>query len=97
MGLLLAWLGSAGWLPAQFTPGMRINNFSASDPYPPPNYRRMRYVVSGAEGRPQADRTFLLTQLKLQTFRPNGELEMVVAALSACSTTRRAPPVRPGG
>lgn len=80
VGLLLAWLGSAGWLPAQFTPGMRINNFSASDPYPPPNYRQMRYVVSGAEGRPQADRTFLLTQLKLQTFRPNGELEMVVAA-----------------
>jgi len=78
--LLLGWFALEGRLPAQFTQGMKINNFSASDPYPPPNYRQMRYVVTGAEGRPQADKTFLLTQLKLRTFRPNGELEMVVEA-----------------
>ena len=65
---------------AQFTPGMKISNFSASDPYPAPNYKQMRYVVTGTEGRPQADKTFLLTTLKLQTFKVNGDLEMTVDA-----------------
>jgi hypothetical protein len=65
---------------AQFTPGMKINNFSASDPFPAPNYKQMRYVVTGAEGRPQTNKTFLLTKLKLQTFKVNGELEMTVEA-----------------
>ena len=66
--------------PAQFTPGMRINNFSASDPYPAPNYKQMRYLVTGAEGRPQADNKVLLTGVKLETFRVNGDKEMIVEA-----------------
>ena len=65
---------------AQFTSGMKISNFSASDPFPAPNHTQMRYVLSGAEGRPQPDGRILLTKVKLQTFRVNGEPEMVVEA-----------------
>lgn len=66
--------------PAQFTPGMRISNFSASDPFPAPHYKQMRYVVTGAEGRPQADNKVLLAGVKLETFRVNGDREMIVEA-----------------
>jgi lipopolysaccharide export system protein LptA len=65
---------------AQLTTGMKINNFTASESYPAPDYKQTRYVVSGAEGRPQADKTVLLTGLKLKTFRVNGDLEMTVDA-----------------
>jgi len=77
--LAFAWLGFPS-AQAQLTPGMKISNFSASDPFPPPNYTQMRYVLSGAEGRPQADNRFLLSKVKLQTFRVNGESEMIVEA-----------------
>ncbi|MFO1511461.1 MAG: hypothetical protein U1F83_00865 [Verrucomicrobiota bacterium] len=59
---------------------MKINNFSASYPFPPPNYKQMCYVVTGAEGRPQPDGKILLTRVKLQTFRVNGDSEMIVEA-----------------
>ena len=65
---------------AQFTQGMKISNFSASDPFPAPHYKQMRYVVTGVEGRPQSDKTFLLTGLQLKTFKVNGENEMTVDA-----------------
>jgi lipopolysaccharide export system protein LptA len=73
---LLFWVSSQ----AQFTPGMKINNFSASDPFPAPNHTQMRYVLTGAEGRPQSDGRILLTKVKFETFRVNGEREMIVEA-----------------
>lgn len=67
---------------SQSRPDLKFKStgFSVSDPYPAPNYRQMRYVVTGAEGRPQPDKTILLTGLKLKTFRVNGDLEMTVDA-----------------
>ena len=77
---VLPFFAFCAFIQAQLTPGMKISNFSASDPFPAPNYKQMRYVVTGVEGRPQADKTFLLTGLKLKTFRANGENEMTVDA-----------------
>jgi len=77
---LLPLLAFCAALQAQLTPGMKISNFSASDPYPSPNYKQMQYIVTGVEGRPQPDKTFLLTGLKLRTFKINGDLEMTVDA-----------------
>lgn len=80
MVLLAATFLSGLPAPAQLTPGMRVSNFSASDPFPAPNYKQMRYLVSGAEGRPLADNKVLLTRVKLETFRVNGDKEMIVEA-----------------
>lgn len=65
---------------AQFTSGMKINNYSWSDPYPAPHQSQMRFVLTGAEGRPQADNKILLTKVKLESFRQDGEREMTVEA-----------------
>lgn len=75
---IVAHLITPAW--AQFATGMKISNFSASDPFPAPNYRQVRYLITGAEGRPQADNTVLLTGVKLETFRVNGDKEMIVEA-----------------
>lgn len=66
--------------PAQFPTGIKISNFAASDPFPAPNQARMQYILTGAEGRPQTSNTFVLTKVKLQTFRASGEREMIVEA-----------------
>lgn len=84
--IVLVLAGLLFWAPsqAQFAPGMKINNFSASDPFPAPNHTQMRYVLTGGEGRPQADGKILLTKVKFETFRVNGDSEMIVEA-PACT------------
>ena len=79
---LFACFGLSTAAHAQSKPDLNFKStgFSVSDPYPSPNYKQMRYVVTGAEGRPQPDKTVLLTGLKLKTFRVNGDLEMTVDA-----------------
>src|SRR5688572_23812466 len=77
---LVSWFVLCAAVEGQLMPGVKVSNFSESDPYPAPHYKQMRYVVTGAEGRSQADKTILLTGLKLKTFKVTGENEMTVDA-----------------
>ena len=81
---------------AQFSAGMKINNFSVNDPFPAPNQTQMRYKLTGAEGRPQPDDKFLLTTVNVQTFRLNGDREMIVDA-PECTFDKRANTVGSAG
>lgn len=65
--------------------GNKGNNFKISDYYPAPYQMRKKYELTGLQGSFQPGEkglltggTVLLTRVKLQTFRTNGEPEMVV-------------------
>jgi lipopolysaccharide export system protein LptA len=58
------------------------SNFNLTDYYPFPNQRQMKFKLTGAEARPvPGDKNKVqVTNLKLQSFRPNGEREIVIEA-----------------
>ena len=64
--------------------GQRIEGvqggFRLAEPYGPPHQNQMKFLLAGAEARAQGSSAFLITQMKLQTFRTNGEPEIVIEA-----------------
>ena len=65
-------------LSAQQPPFGWGKNFSVPEYYDPPHQNQMKSLLAGAEAQLQADGTFLIKELKLETYRENGEREIVV-------------------
>jgi len=53
---------------------------TTTETYPPPHTNQKKTVFSGLEASPQPDGTLLIKQLKIETFRENGDGEMVFEA-----------------
>ena len=64
--------------------GQRIEGvqggFRLAEPYGPPHQNQMKFLLAGAEARAQGSSVYLVAQMKLQTFRTNGEPEIVIEA-----------------
>jgi hypothetical protein len=76
--LLSAFVALASVLSAQQISFGRVKNFSVPEYFEPPNQNQIKSLLAGSEARPQADGTFLIKELKLETYRENGEREIVV-------------------
>ena len=58
----------------------RVKEFSVPEYYDPPHQNQVRSLLTGAEAQPQTRGKFLIKELKLETFRENGEREIIVTA-----------------
>ena len=56
----------------------RVKNFFVPDYYPPPNQNQMKSLLRGAEAEPQADRSVLIKDLSVETYRPDGTVELTI-------------------
>ena len=72
-------LGLLGLVPAAGAQDM-VSRFSAPEWYPPPNQDRKKSLLSGQEGVPQPDGSIRFKMLKIETFRLNGEKELIAEA-----------------
>ncbi len=81
-------LGSAAFLSvvglgvpasAQLSRGT-ASDFRATDYYDPPNETQMKWLLTGAEAQMQSGGRYRIKQLKLESFRVNGEREIIVEA-----------------
>jgi lipopolysaccharide export system protein LptA len=78
-GLVVVML-AAGILRAQQQSGV-IKNFSAAPEfYPPPHQTQMKSLLQGAEAELHPSGAVTVRELKLQTFRPDGQRELLVEA-----------------
>ena len=57
---------------------LEANNFSTSEYFPPPDYTNLQFKLTAAQGRSLPGDRQLLAQVKLQTFKVTGELELVI-------------------
>src|SRR5512144_8767 len=61
--------------------GIVVQNFRVEpDRYPPPNERQAKSLLEGSRAEPLPGGRLQVTDAKLQTFRTNGQVEMVVVA-----------------
>ena len=58
----------------------QVKNFSVPEYYDPPHQNQMKSLLAGAEAQPQTNGTFLIKELRLETYRENGEREVVAAS-----------------
>jgi hypothetical protein len=67
---------------AQTQPGgvQHASNFTSVEYFEPPHERQMKSRLSGAEAEPRAGGLLVIRQLKLETFKPDGEAELIVIA-----------------
>ena len=56
----------------------RVKNFFVPDYYPPPNQNQMKSLLRGAEAQPQTDRSVLIKELSVETYRPDGTVELTI-------------------
>ena len=56
------------------------SNFKTSEYFNPPNQKQAKFELTGGDAQPQPGGKFLITQMKLQTFRETGEREIVIEA-----------------
>lgn len=56
------------------------NPFNVVEYFPPPHHTQMKLQVAGSEARFEADKQVRLTQMKLQTFREDGQRDIVIEA-----------------
>ncbi|HEU0038736.1 MAG TPA: hypothetical protein VFR76_05640, partial [Verrucomicrobiae bacterium] len=54
------------------------SRFTTSEYFDPPHQSQVKYRLSGAEARPEGDGKLRITQMKLETFREDGALQIVV-------------------
>lgn len=57
-----------------------VTNFSAPEFYPPPHQTQLKSLLQGSSGRTQPGGKVLVDKAKLQTFKENGDHELVVLA-----------------
>lgn len=78
-GMLWAVLGVAAWAQPR-TPGV-ISNFQWPDYYTnAPYQQQLRWLLKGAEGRPQAGGEILVQRMSLEKFQETGARELLVEA-----------------
>jgi len=58
----------------------RVKDFSVPEYYDPPRQNQVKSLLTGAEAQPQADGTFLIKEVKLETYRETGERTVIVVA-----------------
>ena len=59
----------------------KLQNFTVSPEfYPPPNERQMKFQLRAAEAQPLTNNLFLITGVRLETFKPNGDRELTLAS-----------------
>src|SRR5262245_30589816 len=64
---------------AQQIAGLKGTHFSVSPEfYPPPHQAQMKSLLQGDEAQPQADGSIVVKGTKLQTFREDGQRELLV-------------------
>jgi hypothetical protein len=56
------------------------NDFTSVEYYPAPNQQQMKSRLSGTEAQPLTGGLLAIKQLKLEMFKPDGELEITVNA-----------------
>jgi len=56
------------------------NDFTSVEYYPAPNQQQMKSRLSGAEAQPLPGGLLAIKQLKLEMFKPDGQMEIVVIA-----------------
>ena len=84
-GLFLAVL-LGGWVMFVLSAGAgqqastRVKDFNWPEFYDPPHQNQMKLLLAGAEAQPQPNGKFLIKELKLETYRENGEREVTVVA-----------------
>ncbi|HKI70542.1 MAG TPA: hypothetical protein VKA67_13210 [Verrucomicrobiae bacterium] len=71
--------------------GIKVKDFSMpGDYFDPPHQFQMKSLVQGAEAQPLDSERYLIHQLKLTIFRPDGERDVLVRAPECVyDTTRR--------
>lgn len=80
-GALLCGLATFAAIKGDQQPALgRVKDFSVPEYYDPPHQDQVRSLLTGAEAQPQGRGKFLITELKLETFRQNGEREITVTA-----------------
>src|SRR5262245_29248666 len=73
--VLVAFTGRA----AQTTMIGKVTNFRATPEfYPAPNQTQMKSLLEGSEAQPVSGGKILIKQAKLQTFKPDGQKELIV-------------------
>ena len=70
----------APYLNAQQPTFGRVKNFSVPEYYDPPHQNQVKSLLAGAEAQPQVNGKFFIKELKLETYRENGEREVVVVS-----------------
>jgi hypothetical protein len=65
---------------AQESVSSRVKDFTWPEFYDPPHQNQVKSLLAGTEAQPQPDGKFLIKELKLETYRENGELEVIVKA-----------------
>jgi len=74
-----AWLAAAAFgLRAQQSG--HATDFVSTDYYEPPRQQQVKSILSGAEALPQSGGVLIIKQLKLQTFDPDGKIQIIVTA-----------------
>jgi hypothetical protein len=58
----------------------RATDFTTTEYYEPPHQQQIKSVLSGAEALPQPGGRLIIKQLKLRTFDPDGQPQMIVTA-----------------
>lgn len=56
----------------------KVKNFFVPDYYEPPNQNQMKSLLRGAEAEPQPNGCVLITELQVDTYGPDGKLQMTV-------------------
>ena len=58
----------------------KVKNFFVPDYYEAPNQNQMKSLLRGAEAEPQTNGCVLIRELQVETYAPDGKLEMTVHA-----------------
>jgi lipopolysaccharide export system protein LptA len=87
---LVVWLSLFGVTPlTQAAPGQtsqpslagKVKNFKVSpESYPAPHQQQMKSLLRGTEAEPQSNNRILVREATLETFRENGERELLIQA-----------------
>src|SRR5215831_5966150 len=77
--ILVAIIFVADRIHAQQIAGLKGTHFSVSPEfYPPPHQGQMKSLLQGDEAQPQPDGSIVVKGAKLQTFREDGQRELLV-------------------
>jgi len=74
----------------------RAMDFTSVEYYPAPNELKMKTRLSGADGQPLPGGLLHITEMKLETFAPDGKPDMIVEAPDCVYDTMKATATSPG-
>ena len=66
--------------PAQVGATGTATEFSIAEHFKPPHQRQMKFQLTGSKGQPLGSGKYLVTQPRIQSFRTNGEVVLIVEA-----------------